>query len=191
MGHKKKCLRMIVVTVVLTVAAFLSNWLGMQAPTFTVGRALPLFAYLGFAAALPVWMCYCLWSAISRRAAGEWLSVVAALLAIFLLFVWPFTFCYGRLNDSLFRQEREVVIDLWRDGALMQTSAEGWMLPQGMRDVAWNQKLWVNRDTFTFRVYNDLLRNVDLLYSPKERPLRAGEQLVSLGDGWYWRVDGY
>lgn len=174
-----------VVTILLLLGAVCLNWMGMGHPAMTIGRLLGLLGYLILSAILVIWVINCFGRAIEARKRKGIFSVGAGLLALFLLFVWPYTEWHGRLDDFINRQGREKVICQWREGELPLVGSQShWV---GFN--SWDRRMYVVDDMFIFGVYNGFCREQEVLYSSQE-PTGRWSGAIPLGDGWY-RWTGY
>ena len=161
--------------------AVLLNYLGMGQPALTWGRAWGLLGY-GF---LALFLCLRtlahLWRALRERGREHILSAFAGALAVWLLLVWPFTPMAGRLNDWLYRRQREEALARWRAGELRQVGTVSWYV--GL--ASWDRKMRTGEgETFVFSTYNGWFRGQSIVYSPQASP--AEESNIDLGGGWYW-----
>lgn len=169
-----------VVTVLLLLGAVCLNWLGMGHPAMTIGRLLGLLGYLLLSAILVIWVISCFGRAIEARKREGILSMGAGLLALFLLFVWPYTEWHGRLDNLISRRGRENVICQWQEGELSQVGARSYWVEFN----SWDRKMYIVDGMFIFGAYNGFLREQEVLYS-SHMPTGHWSGAIPLGDGWY------
>lgn len=173
--------REVLLTGALPGAAVLLNHLGMGFSALTWGRALGLLGYGLLALLLCLWAMALLWRALRERRGARILSAFLGALAVWLLLVWPFTPSAGRLNDCLYRYQREEALVRWRAGELRQVDSGSWYVGP----ASWDRKMWTGEgETFIFSAYNGFSRGQSVVYSPQAPP--TGEKNTDLGGGWYW-----
>ena len=173
--------REVLLTGALPGAAVLLNHLGMGFSALTWGRALGLLGYGFLALLLCLRTLILLWRALGKRRGDRILSAFAGTLAVWFLLVWPFTPSAGRLNDHLYRRQREESLARWQAGELQQVGGGSWYVGP----ASWDREMWVRGgENFVFLAYTGLLRGQSVVYSPQTPP--NGEKNTDLGGGWYW-----
>lgn len=178
--------REILLTGALPGAVVLLNHLGMGFSALTWGRALGLLCYGLLALFLCLRALALLWRALGERRGERILSALLAALTAWLLLVWPFTPTAGRLNDRLYRRQREESLTLWRAGELQQAGGGSWYVGP----ASWDREMWVREgEAFVFLAYTGFLRGQSAVYSPQTTP--TGEKNTDLGGGWYWVSQRY
>ena len=173
-------LRDCLVTASLLLGAVYLNWLGMGPPARTVGRLLGISGYLLLSAILIFWVISRLYQACRARKRREICSAVIGLLALALLFVWPFTGCHGRLDDLVHRRGRENIIAQWQKKELSQIGSQSYWVGSN----SWDRRMYVTDGMFIFDAYNGFLCTQEILYSSRT-PTGRWSGATPLGNGWY------
>ena len=179
-------LRDSMISVSLLLGAVYLNWLGMGPPTRTVGRLLGISGYLLLSTILIFRVINCLYQACRVRKRREVFSAVIGLLALILLFVWPFTECHGRLDDLVHHRGRESMILQWQKGELSQIASQSYWV--GLN--SWDRRMYITDGMFVFTAYNGFLCAQEILYSSCT-PTGRWSGAISLGDGWYCWTGNY
>lgn len=179
-------LRDCIISVSVLLGAVYLNWLGMGPSARTVGRLLGILGYLLLSAILIFWVIGRLYQVCRERKRGEICSAVIGLLALVLLFVWPFTECHGQLDDLIHRCGRESMILQWQKGELSQIASQSYWV--GLN--SWDRRMYITDGMFVFTAYNGFLCVQEILYSSCT-PTGRWSGAISLGDGWYCWTGNY
>lgn len=159
------------------------NWLGMAPPAMTVGRLLGIGGYLLLSMALIIWGIYCVLKGAIKK---KLLLAVVGTLALFLLFVWPFTDTHGWIDDLLNRAGRESMIRQCQAGEASQVGSQSYWVGQS----SWDRRMYVTDGIFVFTAYNGFVRMQEIIYAP-DTPAGRWSGAISLGDGWYCWTGSY